>query len=242
MSMALKRSNGQSVAATEDGGASSRQDAWIKGRTKGKTITIIVADDHRVVRDGIRMILSAEPDMEVVAEVGDAEEARRRTSGLKPTVLVLDLNMPGPASLDLIPVIADGSPETAIVVLTMQNDPVFARRAFASGARGYVVKHSAGVELVGAVRRVVDGGTYVNPELGARIAVEPEGPPGGLTPRESEILGLIALGYTNPEIAERLVVSVRTVETHRSGIQRKLGTSNRAELVRFAREHRLIED
>jgi len=217
-------------------------DGSIDGKGESAPITLIVADDHQVVRDGIRMILTAEPDMDVLAEVGDAEEARRRTLGLKPTVLILDLNMPGRASLDLIPEIVKGSPETAIVVLTMQNDPAFARRAFASGAKGYVVKHSAGVELVGAVRQVVDGGTYVNPELGARLAVEPEGPPGGLTPRESEILGLIALGYTNPEIAEQLVVSVRTVETHRSGIQRKLGTSNRAKLVAFAREHHLIED
>jgi two-component system response regulator NreC len=105
-----------------------------------------------------------------------------------------------------------------------------------------VVKHSAGRELVEAVRQVVAGDTYINPQLGARIAAEPQGPPGGLTPREAEVLGLVALGHTNPEIGERLVISVRTVETHRSAIHRKLGTTNRAELVGFARRHRLIED
>jgi two-component system response regulator NreC len=206
------------------------------------TITIIVADDHDVVRDGIRRVLEAEDDMEVIAEAGDADDARRRSSGLKPDALVLDLNMPGEPSLETIPKILEGSPETAVLVLTMHNDPVFAREALSRGARGYVVKNSASEELVRAVRTVVDGGTYLNPELGARVATEPSGPPGGLTPREAEILKLIALGHINPEIAEQLFVSVRTVETHRTAIHRKLGTTNRAELVRFAREHHLIDD
>jgi two-component system, NarL family, response regulator NreC len=204
-------------------------------------VTVILADDHEIVRDGIRMILEAEQGIEVVAEVGDAESARRRTSGLKPDVLVLDLNMPGGSSLPQIPAILEGSPETAIIALTMQNDPSFAREAFRHGARGYVVKHSAGRELIQAIREVLAGGTYINPQLGARVAAEPEGPPGGLTEREAEVLALIAQGFTNPEIAERLVLSVRTVETHRAAIHRKIGTTNRAELVSYAREHGLIE-
>lgn len=205
------------------------------------TVTVILADDHEIVRDGIRMILEAEPDIEVIAEVGDADSARRRTAGLKPDVLVLDLNMPGGSSLPVIPSILEGSPETAIVALTMQNDPAFAREAFRHGARGYVVKHAAGKELIQAIREALAGGTYINPQLGAKVAAAPEGPPGGLTGREAEVLGLIAEGYTNPEIAERLVVSVRTVETHRAAIHRKLGTTNRAELVRYAREHGLSD-
>jgi len=211
-------------------------------RESDGTITIIVADDHRVVREGLHLVLSAEEDMEVVAEAADADEARRRVSGLKPTALVLDLNMPGTPSLELIPEILKASPETAIVVLTMHNDPAFAREAFRQGARGYLVKNSAGEELTSALRKVVGGGTYINPDLGARVATEPSGPPGGLTPREAEILGLIALGHTNPEIAEKLFVSVRTVETHRTAIHRKLGTTNRAELVHFAHEHHLLDD
>jgi two-component system response regulator NreC len=210
------------------------------GGTDSK-ISVILADDHEIVRDGLRMILEAEPDIEVVAEVGETEAARRRTSGLKPDVLVLDLNMPDGPSLPAIPAILEASPETAIVALTMQDDPGFAREAFRLGARGYVVKHSAGRELIDAIRAALGGDTYINPQLGARVAAAPEGPPAGLTPREAEVLGLIAEGHTNPEIAERLVVSVRTVETHRSAVHRKVGTTNRAELVRYAREHGLVD-
>lgn len=205
-------------------------------------IEVVLADDHEIVRDGIRMIIESEHGMQVVAEAGDAENARRRVSGLKPDVLVLDLNMPGPPSLEMLPAILEGAPETAVVVLTMQDDPAFAREAFRRGAKGFVVKHAAGGELVQAIRAVAEGDTYVNPRLGAELAAAPEGPPGGLTPREAEVLGQIALGHTNPEIAEKLVISTRTVETHRAAIQRKLNTVNRAELVAFARENGLIDD
>jgi two-component system, NarL family, response regulator NreC len=208
----------------------------------GEEITIILADDHEIVRDGLHRIVEAEGDMKVVAEVGDAEDARRRSLGLKPSVLVLDLNMPGEPSLPMIPKIIEDSPRTAVVVLTMQDDPAFAREAFRLGAKGYVVKHAAGSELVDAIRAASGGHTYINPELGARVAGEPEGPPGGLTPREAEVLALIAKGHTNPEIAEKLVVSIRTVETHRAAIHRKLGTTNRAELTEFAHTHGLVED
>jgi two-component system, NarL family, response regulator NreC len=206
------------------------------------TITIILADDHKIVRDGLRRIVEAEGDMAVIAEAGDADTARRRTSGLKPTVLVLDLNMPGEPSLGTIPAMREGSPDTAVVVLTMQDDPAFAREAFRLGAKAFVVKHAAGAELVDAIRAAARGETYINPVLGSRLAAEPEGPPGGLTPREVEVLRLVAAGYTNPEIGEKLVISIRTVETHRAAIHRKLNTSSRAEAVAFAREHGLLED
>jgi two-component system, NarL family, response regulator NreC len=209
-----------------------------------KTITIVLADDHEIVRDGLRMVLESEPDIEVVAEAGDAESAARYVLGHKPGALVLDLNMPGEPSLDAIPKILVASPGTAIVVLTMQSEPAFARQALRAGARGYVLKHAAARELVEAVRVAVAGDTYINPRLGARLAAEPatpEGPPDDLTPREVEILGLLARGYTNPEIAEQLVLSVRTVETHRANIQRKAGLSNRAELIAYAVEHKLVE-
>ncbi|HEX6117033.1 MAG TPA: response regulator transcription factor [Solirubrobacterales bacterium] len=205
-------------------------------------ITVVLADDHQIVRDGIRMVLEAEADIEVVAEAGDAEEAARFVLGHKPAVLVLDLNMPGRPSLELLPEIIERSPETAVIVLTMQSEPAFARRALTTGARGYVVKHSAARELVEAIRIVLAGDTYINPQLGARVAAEPEaGPADDLTPRERDVLGLLALGYMNPEIAERLVISVRTVETHRANIQRKTGVSNRAELIAYALENGLVE-
>ena len=207
-------------------------------------ITIVLADDHSVVRSGLRMLLEAEPDMEVLAEAGDVEAAQRYVLGHKPAVLVLDLNMPGGSSLEAIPRIAERSPETAVVVLTMQQDPAFAREALRAGARGYVVKHAAGEELVQAIRAAAGGGTWLNPELGARMAAAPEGrtgPLAELSEREIEVLRLIALGHTNSEIAQQLYLSVRTVETHRARIQQKLGSSTRAELVRYALDHDLIE-
>jgi two-component system response regulator NreC len=207
-------------------------------------ITIVLADDHSVVRSGLRMLLEAEDDMAVVAEAGDVGAATRYALGHKPTVLVLDLNMPGGSSLDAIPDVADASPATAVVVLTMQEDPAFAREALQAGARGYVLKQAAGTELVQAIRAAAAGGTWLNPELGARMAATPmgsSGPPGDLTDRELDVLRLIALGHTNNEIAEQLYLSVRTVETHRAHIQQKLGRSTRAELVRYALDNDLIE-
>lgn len=207
-------------------------------------ISIVLADDHEIVRSGIRMVLEEQPDMQVVAEAGDGEGAARYALGHKPQILVLDLNMPGVSGLDAIPRIQEASPATAIIVLTMQAEPAFAREALQSGAKGYVIKQSAASELVGAIRAVIAGDTYINPSLGARLAAEPapEGPPDDLTPRETEILGLLALGYTNPEIADQLVLSVRTVETHRANVQRKIEASTRAELVAYAVAHGLMPD
>jgi len=207
-------------------------------------ISVVLADDHELVREGIRMVLEAEPDIEVVAQAPDADTAARYVLGHKPTVLVLDLSMPGSPSLDLIPKMLESSPSTAVIVVTMQNEPAFARQALRAGAKGFVVKQSAAAELVSAVRAVLAGETYINPNLGARMAAEPpapDGPPDDLTPREVEVLGLLALGYMNPEIADRLVLSVRTVETHRANIQRKTGLSTRAELVAYAIENDLVE-
>ncbi|MGZ5321248.1 MAG: response regulator [Solirubrobacterales bacterium] len=215
-----------------------------EGEAGGKEITVVLADDHELVREGIRMVLESEPDIEVVAEAGDAESAVRYALGHKPTVLVLDLNMPGGSGLDAIPKIAETSPGTKIVVLTMQSEPAFARTALQAGAAGYVIKHSAAHELVDALHAVVGGETYMNPQLGARVASEPaesQEAPDGLTPREAEVLGLLALGYMNPEIAEKLVLSVRTVETHRANIQRKTGKTTRAELIGYALENKLVE-
>jgi two-component system, NarL family, response regulator NreC len=169
-------------------------------------ITIVLADDHAVVRSGLRMVLERENDFTVVSEAGDAEAALRTVLGHKPTVLVLDLNMPGElSSLDAIPRVRDASPATHVVVLTMQEDPEFARQALRAGAAGYVLKEAADDELVNAVRRVAAGETYLNPRLGAVLAAappEPSGPPDDLTEREVEVLRLIALGHTNAEIAQ----------------------------------------
>jgi two-component system response regulator NreC len=208
-------------------------------------ITIVLADDHAVVRSGLRLLLD-QAGLHVLAEAGDAESALRSVLGHKPTVLILDLNMPGePTSLEAIPRVADVSPATHVVVLTMQEDPVFAREALRAGAVGYVLKEAADSELVEAVRRAAVGETYLNPRLGAALATAPvdaHGPPDDLTDREAEILRLVALGHTNAEIAGQLFLSVRTVESHRARIGQKLRLSTRAELVRYALDRGLLED
>jgi two-component system response regulator NreC len=205
------------------------------------SIRIVLADDHAVVRSGLRMLLDSESDFEVVAEASDAESAQRYVRGHHPGVLVLDLNMPGGSSLEAIPIIRKESPDTQIVVLTMQQEPAFAREALRAGALGYVLKEAADEELVEAVRRAAVGKSYLNPRLGARIASEPPpGPPDDLSEREVDVLRLIALGHTNVEIGEQLYLSVRTVETHRSHIQQKLMLSTRSELVGYALERGLI--
>jgi two-component system, NarL family, response regulator NreC len=204
-------------------------------------IRLVIADDHAVVRSGLRLLLDAEEGMTVVAEAGEMDTTKRMVAAHRPDVLVLDLNMPGPPSLPEIPELAQ---RTAVVVLTMQNDPAFARQALQAGARGYVLKEAADAELVQAVHAAAEGRTYLNPELGARLAAappEPAGPPDDLTEREVEILRLIALGHTNAEIGKQLYLSVRTVESHRAHIQQKIRRTTRAELVRYALDHELID-
>jgi two-component system, NarL family, response regulator NreC len=211
-------------------------------RTSGAPIRVVIADDHAVVRRGLRQVLDADGGFEVVAEASDLDSARRYVRGHHPDVLVLDLNMPGGSSLEGIPEIRAECPDTQIVVLTMQNEPAYARHALGAGALGYVLKEAAEAELVEAIQRAAAGDTYLNPRLGARVAAEPPpGPPDGLSEREVEVLRMIALGHTNAEIADQLYLSVRTVETHRAHIQQKLRLGTRSELVRYAIDHHLIE-
>ena len=200
------------------------------------TITIVVADDHVVVRGGLRRLLDAEPDLHVVAEAGDVGTTMATVAEHRPAVLLLDLHMPGGGSLPALRKIRDASPTTAILILTMQDDPGYAREAMLRGARGYVLKEAEEADLLQAVRSVAAGGTYLQPELGARLL----GDSSPLTQRERDVLRLLALGHTNAAAAEQLHLSVRTVETHRANIQAKLGSTNRAELVRHAMESGLI--
>ena len=206
-------------------------------------ITVVLADDHGVVRSGLRLLLD-QAGMLVLAEAADADSALRSVLGHKPSILVLDLNMPGePMSLDIIPRVGDVSPGTRVVVLTMQEDPVFARAALRAGALGYVLKEAADDELRrgGPSGR---GGRDVSQSGVGRgprdRAAQRDGPPDDLTEREVQILRLVALGHTNSEIADQLYLSVRTVESHRSRIGQKLRLSTRAELVRYALDHRLL--
>jgi two-component system response regulator NreC len=205
--------------------------------------TIVLADDHSVVREGIRMLLERDGTMEVVAEAADGDAALRYVRGHKPDVLVLDLNMPGKDSLEVLPEVLEISPATHVVVLTMQPDPAFARAALQAGASGYILKEAAHEELLRAIEAARLGRTYVDPAVGARLASEPAYPPGrpdGLSEREAEVLERIALGETNGEVASALQISVRTVETHRAHIQQKTGCTSRSELVRYARKHGIV--
>jgi two-component system response regulator NreC len=203
-------------------------------------VSIVIADDHAVVRSGLRMLLDAEAGFSVVAEAGTMDEARAAVERHAPAVLILDLHMPGETSLSAMPALHRAAPDTAIVVLTMQEDPAFAREAMAAGARGYVLKEAADTELVAAIRTVACGSTYLQPDVGARLAAAAPGEASVLTRRETEVLRMVALGHTNSEIADKLYLSIRTVETHRSNIQSKLKVSRRADLVRYALERHLI--
>jgi len=205
--------------------------------------TVVLADDHAVVRRGLRTLLDALEGVEVVAEAADVGTALRKVLGYKPDILVLDLNMPGGSSLEAIPRFLETSPRTKILILTMHDEPQLARAALRAGAVGFVVKEAADTELEEAFRAALRGDGYLAPRLGARVAKEPErapGTPGGLSDRELEVLRLLSLGHTNSEIAARLFVSSRTVESHRAHILGKLGCATRAELFAFVRRHHLL--
>lgn len=207
-------------------------------------ITVILADDHRVVRSGLRVLLDSDGRFSVVDEAGDVAGTLAKVRDCRPQVLVLDLNMGGESSLDAIPQLRAQTPDTQIVVLTMQENPAFAQAALRAGAVGYVLKDAADAELMNAVVAASEGRTYLNPQLGAKLAAQPpeaEGRPDSLSPREVEVLKLIALGYTNTEIASSLFLSVRTVESHRSHIQQKVSLTTRAELVDYARRRGLLD-
>jgi DNA-binding NarL/FixJ family response regulator len=210
-------------------------------------ISVVVVDDHAVVRSGLRMLLDAEDDLEVVGEAGNTRDAIFEVRARKPDVVLLDVVMPGESGIDVLPKLLKESPETKVLVLSMQDDPSYVREAFAAGASGYVLKEAADAEVVGAVREAAAGRQYVHPTLGARlVAAEAEARAAAeadpLSEREREVLRLLALGHTNQEIAKLLYISVRTAETHRAHIMQKLGLSTRAEVVRYALAHDLISD
>ena len=210
------------------------------------TIRVALCDDHAVVRSGLRRILDESTDIEVVGEAGTAEEAVAVAKEQQPDVFVMDLGLPDASGIEATRRVAAVSPGTSILVLTVHDDVAYLRKAFDAGARGYLVKDAADVELVVAVHQVAAGREYVHPRLGAALLSSTAGqriagPGGELSERELEVLRLVALGYTNAAIATELYVSVRTVETHRAHVQEKLGIKARADLVRYAREHGLLD-
>lgn len=210
------------------------------------SIRVVLVDDHAILRSGLRRVLEAESDIEVVGEAENADRAIFETLSAKPDVVVMDVVMPGKSGIEGMPAVLQAVPGTRILVLSMQDDPRYVREAFEAGARGYVLKEAADTEVVDAVRAVANGERYVHPALGARlVAAETEerrrAEADPLSEREREVLRLLALGHTNQEIAKMLYISVRTAETHRAHIMQKLRFSSRAELVRYALETGLIE-
>lgn len=204
-------------------------------------IGVVLADDHAVVRGALKALLEGHEDLEVVGEANDIASARTVVAEKSPRVLILDVNLPDGLAVDAVPELREEAPETAIVLLTMERDLTLARRALDAGASGYVFKDSAHLELIEAVRAAADGDRHLAPAVAAGLKNDENDDRPALSPRETEVLKLMALGHTNREIGEQLSLSVRTVETHRAHIQQKLGLSSRPELTRYALAHGLIE-
>ena len=204
-------------------------------------IRVVLADDHSLMRRSLRMLLDGEDGVEVIAEANDLAGATRHVLDHEPHVLVLDLSMPGGSSSEAISRLRERTPDTNIVVMTMEENPVFAQRAFAAGAVGFVAKDLADRELTQAVRAAAHGEEFVSPRIATRLdALHRSLTDDALSPREVEVLRLIALGHTSTEIARKLHLSPRTVETHRADVHRKLGHATRAELVRYALRRGLL--
>lgn len=211
------------------------------GQESAERISIVLADDHAVVRGALKALLAGQLDFAVVGEAADIASARAAVLEHRPRVLVLDVNMPDGLGVDAVAGLREEAPGTEIVLLTMERDMTLARSAIDSGARGYLFKDAAHLELIEAVRHAAEGREYLPAAIAAGLRNEGKADQGVLTPRETEVLGLMALGHTNREIAGQLSLSVRTVETHRSHIQQKLGLSSRSDLTRYALENGLID-
>jgi DNA-binding NarL/FixJ family response regulator len=211
---------------------------------------VLVVDDHAVVREGLRAFLELQDGIEVVGEAADGEEAVRQIPGTRPDVVLMDITMPGIGGIKAIEKIRRARPETRILVLTMHDVPAYLRSVLAAGASGYVVKRAADTELLSAIRGVHRGRTVLDPALATRVvqgglrrrspAGQAAGPASVLSQREREVLELVAQGFTNQQIADRLGLSVKTVETYRSRLVEKLGLRSRAELVRYALDSGLL--
>jgi two-component system, NarL family, response regulator NreC len=216
------------------------------GGTPGvdRPIRVLIADDHAVVRDGVRTVLEREHgEFDIVAEAADVPSTIKEVREHKPDLLTLDLTMPGGSSLAALPTCFVAHPTLAVAILTMREDPEYARQALRAGARSYVLKEAEPAELLQAFRLAVAGSNYLHPRLGAQMAAGEDAPSDGisLSEREREVIRLIANGYTNPEIAEQLHVAERTVKTYRARAIEKLGFSSRAEITAYARKLGLVD-
>jgi two-component system response regulator NreC len=202
-------------------------------------LRVLLADDHTILREGVRLLLQAQPDIAVVGEAGDGEQALALARRLRPDIIVLDIAMPGLSGLEVTRRLRAELPAVQVVVLTMHADREYVTEVVQAGAAGYVLKQAAAQELVGALRAVRDGGAYLHPAatralIGDYLRRCDEPPADGLTPREREVLRQVALGLNNRAIANALGISVKTVEAHRANLLAKLNMHDRTELVRYA--------
>jgi two-component system response regulator NreC len=212
------------------------------------SISVLIADDHGVLRAGLRVLLDREPDMHVVGEAADGDRALQLAGTLQPDVVLMDVSMPGAGGVETTRKLKASWPGTRVLILTIHEDASLLNEAIRAGASGYIVKRAAESELVDAIRAVARGQTYLHPTMTRAVLMEAElvassqdDAPTALTPREEQVLRLIARGHTNPEIADLLTISVRTVEGHRSNLMSKLGLRSRVELVRYAAQHGLLD-
>ncbi len=211
------------------------------------TIRILIADDHGVIRAGLHALLAKEPGMEVVGQAADGEEAVKMAYKLRPDLLLLDITMPGLDGIQVTRQLRAALPATHILILTLHEGVSMLREAIAAGASGYIVKRAVDVELIGAIQAVARGEMYVHPSMTQALIQDmsplagSSTPIGVLSPRETEVLRLVARGQTNRQIAKTLSLSVRTVDSHRANLMNKLGVSSRAELIQYALEHHLLE-
>ena len=213
-------------------------------------LKILLAEDHQTVREGIKLLVNAQPDMEVICEVGDGEQAIKEASRLKPDLLVMDISMPTMNGLKATKKLRELLPEIKILTLTRHTDDGYLKQLIGAGANGYVLKQSAPTDLLQAIRTVAAGNAYLDPSLTRKVmggyvsraeSVRGE-TKGDLTDREEEVLRLISFGYSNKEIGTRLEVSVKTVEAHKANAMRKLGISSRIDIVRYAILQNWLQD
>ncbi len=214
------------------------------------TIRILIADDHSLIRAGLRTILSAQPDLEIVGEAADGNEALRLANELQPDIVLTDLSMPGPVGggIAVARRLKETSPAIRVLILTVHEDETLLREAIRAGAAGYIVKRAPDTELVSAIQAACRGDLYVHPSMTRMLFKDAAMPPvseslptESLTPREIEVLRLLAKGYTNRQIADVLFLSMRTVEGHRASLMSKLNLHSRVELTSYAEEHGLLE-
>jgi len=216
--------------------------------TSSKRIRILLADDHAVLRAGLRALLAAQGDLEVVGEASDGGEAIRLTQTLRPDLVVMDIGMPGVSGIDATARIKRDLPAVKVLILSMHDDRGYLRQVLRAGASGYVLKKAADTELLAAIRAAARGEVFLDPALAKALVeevMEPqamgrETPP--LSDRERDVLRLIAHGHTNQQVADRLCISVKSVETYKARLMEKLGLRGRAELVRYALQHGLLKE